>query len=79
VDSVATALRFGIVRTIPADAVDKAASVVLLVRRMIRRRCVVVGDSLAGLANKAIHSPGPATLVVRDFAAAGADSAALPP
>jgi hypothetical protein len=57
--------------------VDKADSVVTRIGRAVRRRCVAVAASMAGLTRKAILSRVPATTVDGDFVEAAADQAAL--
>jgi hypothetical protein len=72
-----TALRTGTCRGIPEVAVDKADSVVTRIGRAVRRRCVAVAATMAGLARKAILSRVPTTMVGGDFVEAAADLAAL--
>ena len=76
---MATALGAGTGRATLGDAVDKTASVALLVGMGVRWRCVAAADSLAGLAHKVIRRRVPATLAARDFAAVAVASVALPP
>ena len=59
--------------------VDKMSSVVSRARRVVRRPCVAVAASMAGLAREIILSRVPATTVGRDFMEAAADQAALHP
>ena len=72
-----TVLRAGTFRAIPEVAVDKAGSVMTRKHRVVRRRCVAVAATMAGLAREAILSRVPTTMVGGDFVEAAADQAAL--